>query len=107
MGGQRTQILPRLRRLRAGPRRGGEQIGIEAEEIGQCALRRGQRPQPGRYRRLPLVLVIVAEGVLVPLPPAVGRQPRQIQRPKVTGGQLAANPDDSRQRVLGALLRRR
>jgi len=103
VGGQRARILLRLRQLRAGLRRHREQIRIDADEIGQSALRGGQRPEPGRHRRLPLVLVIFAESVLVPFPPSVGRQPCQIQRPKVTGGELGADADDSRKRILGAL----
>src|ERR1035437_1295246 len=73
--------------------------------------RGGNRPEraagpvsdPSPHRRLPLVLVIFAESVLVPFPPSVGRQPCQIQRPKVTGGELGADADDSRKRILGAL----
>jgi hypothetical protein len=90
-------IVPHLGQLWAGLRRHREQIEIDAEEIGQGALGGGQRPQPGRHRRLRRLLVLVAEGVLVAFPLTVGRQPRQIQPSKVTSREFGANANDGRQ----------
>jgi hypothetical protein len=57
---------------------------------------------PGRPdRRLHLILVLIAERILLAFPPAVARQPGQIQRPQVPGCEFGADADDGGQRVLG------
>jgi hypothetical protein len=103
VGGERARILLHLGQIRAGLRHHREEIGIEAEEIGESTLRGGQRAQPGRHRRLQRILILVAERVLITLPPAVCRQPRQIQPSQVTGGEFGTDAHDGRQRVLCAL----
>src|SRR3712207_8098793 len=51
--------------------RSREQVIVEAEEVGQRPLRRGECAQPRRNRRLEIVLGITIEDVIVTLPGAV------------------------------------
>ena len=89
--GQRTRVILGLGQCQAGLGRDIEQVGVDAEEVGEGALRRGQRSQAGRNRRLDTVLVVIVEGVLITLPRAVGRQPGQVERPEVAGGEFGAS----------------
>ncbi len=81
-----------------------EQVGVEAEEVGEGALRSGQRSEASRNRGLHNVLVSVVEGVLIAFPHAVGRQPGQVERAQVSGGELGAGADDGRQGAFVVLL---
>jgi hypothetical protein len=60
-----------------------EQVGVNTEEVGEDALRSGQRSEAGRDRRLHNVLGLLVEGVLIALPCAVPGQPGQVERPQI------------------------
>ena len=76
------------------PRPRHRAFGVDAEEVGEGAPRRGQRSQAGRNRRLGTVLVVIVEGVLLSVPRAVGRQAGQVERPGVAGGEFGASADE-------------
>jgi hypothetical protein len=71
-----------------------EQVVVEAEEVGQCLLRRGKRGQSGRHGWLEFVVLVAVEGVLVSFLGAVAGQPGEIEWPEVAGGEFGAGSDD-------------
>jgi hypothetical protein len=52
-----------------------EEVGVEAEEVGESALAGGEGTQPCEHRRLKFVVFILVEVVLVAFPGSVGREP--------------------------------
>jgi hypothetical protein len=76
--GQFAGIVFRLGQGRAGLGCDREQVGVEAQEVGQGALWCGEHSQAGGHRWFEFVFFVVVEGVLVAFPGAVGRQPGQV-----------------------------
>ncbi|MGW0517130.1 hypothetical protein [Crossiella sp. NPDC003009] len=56
-GGELRRAVTSPRGLRAGRRRGAQQVRIQPEEVGQPPLRAGQRTEPGRHRRFGVLLI--------------------------------------------------
>ncbi|MEV0291450.1 hypothetical protein AB0H36_45615 [Kribbella sp. NPDC050820] len=71
-----------------------EQVFIEAEEVGQCSLCRGERAEPGRDWWFEIVVGVEFEDLLVRFPGAVGGQPREVEWPQITRGEFGTNADD-------------
>ncbi|XVV01826.1 hypothetical protein ACQPW3_31195 [Actinosynnema sp. CA-248983] len=88
----------------AGPGCDREQVVVEAEEVGQCPLGRGECAQTGWDWGLDVVVRLAVEGVLVAFPDAVGGQPGEIERSEVAGGQFGADSGDLRQQRLGVVV---
>jgi hypothetical protein len=82
-----------------------EQVVVEAEEVGQRPLCRGEHAQPGWHGWLEVVVGVAVESVLVPLPATIGGQPGEIERPEIAGGKLGTNSDDRRQQRLGVIVK--
>jgi hypothetical protein len=89
----------------AGLGRDDEQVVVEAEEVSEGPLWRGECGQSGRHGWLEVVVGVAVEGVLVPLPDAVAGQPGQIERPKIARSEFGANSDDGRQYCLGVVVK--
>jgi hypothetical protein len=66
----------------------GEQVGVEAEKVGQGALWSGEGAQTGGNRWFEVGFFVVVEGVLVAFPGSASRQPSQVEGAQVPGGEF-------------------